>query len=167
MLFFFNQSSTDGGLSWALLSDASSDQFKYIEMIRGPFIGDPSFVYKIAEAIPQDEQNLESEAAARDNAGESGAGDDEAAAGGDVEGGDDGKEEEEKKKKKKKNVRIISILEESRLAYFLKCIDHDTSVVPRGALLLNSYQEVVVNHSFTGQDLKKKRRGTESEREYM
>lgn len=114
-------------------------------MIRGLFIGDPSFVYKISETIPEQEQQQSQDKPKEE--GEEGA----------AEG--EGEEEDEEKKaaaaaakKKKANVRIINILEESRLAFMLRSIEHDTSVAPRGALLLNSYQEVVSNPAFTGLD---------------
>ncbi|EPY24115.1 radial spoke head protein 9 [Strigomonas culicis] len=44
--------SVDGGNNWTLLSDVSADQAVLCEELRGPFVGDLNYLYKVRRDIP-------------------------------------------------------------------------------------------------------------------
>eukprot|EP01002_Notosolenus_urceolatus_P005056 NODE_2339_length_1144_cov_67.395434_g1944_i0.p1 GENE.NODE_2339_length_1144_cov_67.395434_g1944_i0~~NODE_2339_length_1144_cov_67.395434_g1944_i0.p1 ORF type:complete len:323 (+),score=102.08 NODE_2339_length_1144_cov_67.395434_g1944_i0:75-1043(+) len=148
--------STDGGLHWHLLDLVSEAQVAYCLQLGdgGPFVGDPSFEYKIKEKVDPAEfaepevpppPEPEEEAAPKD--------DDEEA---DEEDEEREPEETEKppeappKKKKPPPYRIISIPESVRLAFTIADIDWNCRIVPRGAYLKSPKNDVVANPTFFG-----------------
>ncbi len=119
-------------------------------------MGDPSHFYvfeRTVEPIPEQKpEQVEDEKKKK----KSGDDDDEEEAEEEEE-----KEEEEielteeeiaEKKRKELEATWYRATEEARLKYFIECADHDLSVVPRGAFLLNASEHVVPNQTFAGLD---------------
>lgn len=61
-------------------------------------------------------------------------------------------EEIAEKKRKELEATWYRTTEEARLKYFIQSADHDLSVVPRGAFVLNAAEHVVPNQTFAGLD---------------
>lgn len=161
--------SVNGGLTWMLLPATTEPQAEYCKQLRGVFLGNPQYEYKIEELVPEAppvEEKIEAATEApTDEDGE--PKDDED---GDEENEDDEEKAEEeepaeeaaeeepeaaeeeaaKPKDKKPKKQIVSIQETIRLAFFVEQVDFNCSAVPRGAYLLNESDMVIPNKFFEG-----------------
>jgi hypothetical protein len=166
--------STDGGLTWTILDQVAPDQREFCEQIRGLFMGDPSYEYRIQKIRPPEEDVQVAPAAEVPNPEDSaanpeateepeepedpedGAADPEAGEG-QPEGtapaeGDDAPAEEKKSIKKKVQIQIVAIKESTRLAYFVEEHDYNCAVVPRGLYVCTQDGRVVKNKTYEGID---------------
>eukprot|EP00760_Papus_ankaliazontas_P033655 PhM_4_TR654/c1_g1_i1/m.74506/K19757/RSPH9; radial spoke head protein 9 len=168
--------STDGGMTWTILDAVSDDQREFCEQVRGLFMGDPAYEYRIQKVLPPEEDipaaPIPDAEDAPEAEGESDAaeenveadGDDEeveenAEADAEAEGANDAAEEgeeaavEEKKPiKKKPRIQVIAIKESTRLAYFVEEHDFNCAVAPRGMYIRTQDGRVVKNKTFEGID---------------
>ncbi len=150
--------SVNNGINWNQLTvDIKQEDISYLKSIKSPFLGDLSHLYifeKPKETKPEEKAKEEKtiKKGLKENEEEV-----------EEEEGDEEREEEadqqlteeeiEAKKKKELEESWHRIPEEVRLSYVISCIDHDTSVCPRGAFTLNFSDEVVPNQTFAGLDL--------------
>jgi len=116
------------GVDWVQLPEIDTATAALADQARGRFSGDPS-----AECLIPIDPADDPKAAAAPIA-DDGNGDDD---------GDDGN-------KKSKGKPSVSITEEKRLVRLVQSIDHDTSVVPRGAFVFTADNSVVANTAFQG-----------------
>ena len=153
--------STDGGTNWISLPTLSQDQIDFCEQLRGRFIGNPNFQYKLRKDIPVEADAaaavpppVETEQVEAEN--------DEAAADEEKEEGDaaadaapeaeENEGDEQKSKKKKPKFQIISLPESHRLSRFVSTHDTACRLFVRGSFL--SKDDVVVkNRTFNGLDV--------------
>jgi radial spoke head protein 9 len=159
--------STDGGTRWNKLETPTEQQVEFSAQIRGPFMGDPKYEYKLQKDIPPEEPaavdpaaKAAEEAALAEKAddeepleedGEGGEEGDEAGDAADAAPEEDGEGDEEKKPvKRRPKFQIITMTEASRLSYFI--IEHDRAcrLVPRGSVLRGSDNVIVKNRGFKG-----------------
>jgi radial spoke head protein 9 len=157
--------SVDGGVHWLQLLPAAKideEQREFCDQIRGPFMGSPSYEYKVQKMLPVeeaapiqeadvedapeeelDEEDEKVEDEDGDKADEDGDKDDD-------EDGDDKKADAPKRPK----FRILAMAESIRLAYFVSEHDHACSIVPRGAFLAGTGASTVPtrNRGFAGLD---------------
>lgn len=157
--------STDGGTGWTALAPPTADQTEFCDQLRGPFMGNPAYEYKLQKDVPAvevaavDEKAAAAAAAAladTEEPEEKMEGDDEAAEGEGEEGkeaagGEEDAGDEEKKPvgKKRPKFQIIVMSEAVRLSYFIAAHDSACKIVPRGAFIRND-QGVVKNKTFRG-----------------
>ena len=152
--------SVDGGTNWVHLIYVTPEQIEFCDKIRGTFIGQPGFVYKIRKDVPPEEepepvlpsteeQEGEEEEAVEDEKDED-AEEAEAEAEPEAEGEDAG--EEVKPVKKRPKFQIIAMAESIRLSYFVSEHDKACKLVVRGAFLQNN-GKVSKNHTFAGLDV--------------
>lgn len=150
--------SVDGGITWSalpVLADISDEQREFCAQIRGPYMGQPGYEYKVQKQLPPeepapaeepvvDDAPAEESEAEADDEGEKEDGDADAPA------GDEEDAEEKKPAVKRPKFRILAMRETVRLGYFV--IEHDAAcaVVPRGAYLRKDDGAVVRNRSFGG-----------------
>lgn len=168
--------SADGGVRWQQLEATTSfneEQYDYCEQLRGPFIGDPQYEYKIQKVLPDegaapmkqpeldedgnpiinDDENADDykDDNGADNADDNEDGED---ADGDEnnEDGEDGEDgEDAKPKKKKQKFRILVMKETVRLAHFIAVRDAQCRLIPRGAFVSRDEgATAAANPSFSG-----------------
>ena len=163
--------STDHGLTWTILDQVGADQREFCEQVRGMYMGDPSYEYRITKILPPEEEPVvaaaetakpEGDEAAAEAAPEEPEDPDEAAEGDAAEGaaaegapaaeGDEAAAEEKKPVKKKPRVQIVAIKESTRLAYFVEEHDFNCAVVPRGVFICTQDGRVVKNKTYEGID---------------
>eukprot|EP00759_Apiculatamorpha_spiralis_P033145 PhF_6_TR3443/c0_g1_i1/m.5016/K19757/RSPH9; radial spoke head protein 9 len=168
--------STDGGLTWTILEAVTPDQREFCEQIRGLFMGDPSYEYRIQKVLPPEEEPAPAPASADNDTGvplEGGAGEaapaedvdpdadpegDEPAEGAEGDGaappaeGDEVPAEATKPAKKKPRIQIVAIKESTRLSFFVEEHDFHCAVVPRGQYIQTQDGRVVKNKTFEGID---------------
>lgn len=167
--------SADGGVRWQQLEATSSfneEQYEYCEQLRGPFIGDPQYEYKIQKPLPSAEDAALMKQPELDEDGNPIINDDEDAGAykddngddindgedgedGENEDGDDGEDGDEgddaKPKKKKQKFRILVMKETVRLAHFIAVRDAQCRLIPRGAFVTRDDGATAsLNPSFTG-----------------
>jgi|Transcript_65215 radial spoke head protein 9 len=161
--------SIDGGLTWMLLPPTTEVQADYCRQLRGVFLGNPQYEYKIEEPVPEvpppeEKVEVEAEPPAEDAEGDQEAEADEEQDDEEEKPDEEEEKEEEKEEEaeaaedepeakpaeKKKKTRIVSIQETVRLAYFVEQVDYNCSTVPRGAYLLNESDTVIPNKFFEG-----------------
>jgi radial spoke head protein 9 len=135
------------GVEWVQLPEVLSQETKDLcKKIRGRFFGDLSHEYSVEVTILVEATPVENGKSAKRNQRGS---DDE----------DEEEEEEEEEKvveapkppeppKEKKVKKTVS--EEKRLAYTVELIDHDTALVPRGAVSLDATHVASENVTFEG-----------------
>ena len=114
-----------------------AEELTYLQKIKGLFIGDPSFKYIFELPKPQVLQPSQAEVSEQNENTEE-------------KNEEEKNEESEKKPEKPKEPTSFKVLEESRLSFVISCIDHDTSVAPRGSSVLKSNNEVFLNDTFQG-----------------
>eukprot|EP00667_Euglena_gracilis_P019472 EG_transcript_20868 len=155
--------SVDGGLTWMLLPPTSPAQQPYCRQLRGVFLGNPQYEYKIEEPVPDLPLELpKAEEAAKEEAKEGEEKEEEDDEEEDEKPEEEKEEEDEEKEAdaneqegeakapKKPKTRIVSIPETVRLAYLVEQVDYHCRVVPRGAYLLNESEVVIPNKFFEG-----------------
>lgn len=144
-VFFY---SVNAGVNWNQVCDLDPVTIPYLKNLRGLFIGDPSHAYaftrneddlppkeEIAAPVVKPKEETDPEA-------------DPAEAPSNPEG-----ENQMELTMKKEAVKKRLIFEEMRLSFFLQKIFDDTSVVPRGAFMVDFYsreENVIPNPTFSG-----------------
>lgn len=155
--------SVDGGVNWTALPSLTQDQVDFSEQLRGRFIGQPDFAYKIRRDIPP-EPEVAPELPAEDKAeNDEEDGDGEAAADEEKEEGEgeaqqeavpeeeNAEGEEKVPKKLKPKFQIISMTEACRVAHFVAVHNKSCLLVPRGAFVLKSPGNIFAkNRTFSG-----------------
>lgn len=155
--------SVDGGITWLPLPSIAAinpEQREFCSQLRGPFMGQPGYEYKVQRELPQDDPvpleapkvddaPAEEDADAEDEEAEKEEGD--AAADGEAaEGDEDG---EKKPAVKRPKFRILAMPESTRLGFFVSEHDRACAIVPRSALIRKADGTVIVNRSFNGLDV--------------
>eukprot|EP00762_Andalucia_godoyi_P008216 ANDGO_02992.mRNA.1 hypothetical protein PTSG_01527 len=123
---------SDTAAEWALLPVLSEADKHHARKIRGPLLGKPDFVYTVEDDItppPVPAPRTVNEDGSEEPAAEAGEGGDGAGAGG---------------------VPSAKVPELNRLSLAVESLLRECLVVPRGAFVLNSLQEVVANKLFVG-----------------
>jgi radial spoke head protein 9 len=152
--------SVDGGTNWVPLPTLTQDQIDFCEQLRGRFIGNPSFQYKLRKDIPVEEEaainvpppvsteaaDAENDEVAEDEKEEGDAAAEAAPEAEEAEG------EDQKAKKKKPKFQIISLAESCRLSRFVSVQDSACRLAVRGSFLLKE-DTVVKNRTFNGLDV--------------
>lgn len=158
--------SVDGGTNWTKLDAATPEQVEFSEQLRGPFMGQPGYAYKLqkdippeapdalpeiaAPTLPQGEDEEDGDAGADDGEGEEKEeGGNEGDAGADGEEGDG---EEKKPAKLRPKFQILTMTEAARLSHFVAVHDAACKLTVRGAFLRNPDGTIVRNRTFTGLD---------------
>jgi len=118
------------GVEWVQLPDIDSATAALADQVRGRFSGDASTEY----SIPVDVGDAAPPAAPAPSTDE----------------GNDDADNEDSAKKATTSRPVIIIREEKRLVRLVQLIDHDTSPVPRGALVLTADNSVIANTAFQG-----------------
>lgn len=156
--------SVDGGVNWVPLPSLTADQIDFSEQLRGRFIGQPDFQYKIRRDVPPEPEvapELPSEEpTGNEDDEEADGGAEEEKEEGDAEGqqeavpeGDEAAEGEDKAPKKQKpKFQIISMPESCRVAHFVAVHNGSCLVVPRGAFVLKPGNVIAKNRTFAGLD---------------
>lgn len=154
--------SVDGGITWIQvpqISALSDEQKEFCAQLRGPFMGQPTYEYKVQRELPQ-EAPAPVEAPAVEEAPEEEEADGEDEEGGDkneedgaenAEGGEEG--EEAKPANKRPKFRILALPETTRVAFFVADHDRACAVVPRSSLIRKEDGTVIVNRAFGGLDV--------------
>lgn len=160
--------SVDGGNTWKMLEDLTEDQATFCDMLRGVYIGDPEFEYKMRKDIPADPEPVITLPAADDVLSSAKAAlqtksadeeDEEDEEEGDEEEGDEEEEGEEEEveeirpKKKKAKFMILSLKEHFRLSHFVKLHDSECRLAIRGEYILMGGKHGEPNRAFSGQEL--------------
>ncbi|RNF23014.1 radial spoke head protein 9 [Trypanosoma conorhini] len=153
----FSFFSGDGGTSWRLLDPVTEDEAAFCDQLRGVYMGDPTFMYKVRRDIPPEPEPTvavpdadEALTAAREKYGAAEEGKEEGEEGGEEEeeeeeeeGGaeeqaeeeeeeDDEEQHEEQPKKKRPKFMILAVPETVRLAHFIQLHDAACTLVVRG-----------------------------------
>lgn len=158
--------SVDGGVNWSPLpSTLTPEQLEFCEQLRGRFLGQPEYLYKVRRDVPpepevvpelppanEEEENEDAEEAAAEDDEDKGE-DAEAApeAAGDEEGAGEGEEGKAPVKAKPK-FQILTMPETCRVAHFVTAHDQACLLVPRGAYLLKG-DDCAANRTFSGLDV--------------
>ncbi|EPY26605.1 radial spoke head protein 9 [Strigomonas culicis] len=159
--------SVDGGNNWTLLSDVSADQAVLCEELRGPFVGDLNYLYKVRRDIPDAPAEPTVDLPAADDAlAQAKAGlaeaqsdaDDEEEEREEGEEGEEGEEDEgdaavAKRKKNKPKFMLVSVTEGVRLAHFVRLHDDACRLVVRAEYALQGQAVGERNRFFAGQVL--------------
>lgn len=164
--------SADGGNTWKMLEELTEDQAEFCDMLRGVYIGDPEFEYKMRKDIPTDPEPVTTLPDADDllidarkalgTAKGEGNDDEDEEADEDEEDEEDeeGEEEEEEEegeekrpKKKKAKFMIVSLKEHFRLSHFVILHDSECRLIVRGEYLLMGNENGEPNRAFSGQPL--------------
>lgn len=170
---FFN---VDGGTSWRLLEPITEDQAAFCDRLRGVYMGDPAFLYKVRRDIPPEpEQIVEVPAAdelltsAREKYGEKDGGDEQSFREVEEEeeeeeelGEEENEEEEEEEeaepeppKKKRPKFMIVAVPETVRLAHFVQLHDAACALVVRGQYVVSPGSGAVTKNTlFAGQPVR-------------
>lgn len=156
--------SVDGGVNWVALPTLTSDQIDFCEQLRGRFIGQPDFLYKIRRDVPPEpevvpelppataegEENEDEDAAEEKEDGE-GEGEAPPEAAPEEEAGEG--EDSKVPKKQKPKFQIVSMAETFRVAHFVKIHNVSCLIVPRGAFVVKQPDAAIVrNRTFSGLD---------------
>lgn len=150
--------SVDAGISWARLPRAdeiSEEQAQFCDQLRGPFMGNPAYEYKVQKELPQEEAapvEVPSVEDAPDAVEEREAGEDEDEPKDDADQGETQEEGEEEKKPavKKPKFRVLAMKESVRLGHFVVEHDRNCAIVPRAAFLMKDDSTVIPNRGFAG-----------------
>eukprot|EP01059_Diplonema_ambulator_P005085 TRINITY_DN14807_c0_g3_i1.p1 TRINITY_DN14807_c0_g3~~TRINITY_DN14807_c0_g3_i1.p1 ORF type:complete len:331 (+),score=109.97 TRINITY_DN14807_c0_g3_i1:39-1031(+) len=149
--------SVDGGHNWTLLSDGlDQKQLLFCEQIRGRFMGDPEYKYKVKQYVaeeavpvpvvePAKEEKEEEEEEEKEEEDEKEEEKEE-----EVKEEKEEEGEEEVVKKKKKKVVVVGMDEATRLAHFVLEHNYRCKTVPTGQYLLTENNKVTINKTFTG-----------------
>lgn len=152
--------SVDGGVNWILLPSLSDDQKEFCEQLRGRFVGQADYLYKIRRDVPPEPEvlpdlppvdgNGEEEEEADDDVveeKEEGETDAQLEAVPEDEAGD----EDKAPKKVKAKFQVISMAETFRVANFVAVHNAHCLVVPRGAHVLKLPSRTMIsNRTFSG-----------------
>jgi radial spoke head protein 9 len=152
--------SVDGGVNWLPLPTLTSDQAEFCEQLRGRFIGQPDYLYKIRRDVPpepeaapelpadEDKGEEEEEQEAEDAVEEKEEGDDVQL---EAVPEDEAAEEEKAPKKTKPKFQVISMPESCRIAHFVAVHNANCLLVPRGSHVLKlPARTMVKNRTFSG-----------------
>lgn len=152
--------SVDGGVNWVLLPTLSQDQVEFCDQLRGRFIGQPDYLYKIRRDVPpepevqpelpneDDKGEEEEEQEAEDAAEEKEEGDEVQL---ETVAEDEAGEEDKAPKKQKPKFQVISMLETCRVAHFVATHNESCLLVPRGSHVLKlPARNMVPNRTFAG-----------------
>lgn len=124
--------STDGA-KWALMPVLSDEDRHFCGKIGGLFLGKPDFDYIMDDDLAPPPAPKKPKAAAD---------------------GEEGQEQQEQEEEPEEEAAAWppkrKVFELTRLSYVLERLLADTSVVPRGAFVLNSVEEIVPNKIFNG-----------------
>ncbi len=149
--------SANAGITFSQLPQIESSREKYLEKIRGMFIGDASFAYfldKTEEDIEEEKQKLEAQKQsdmeqttsikiqdldAAENAEQPPAEEKPAEEGGEAQ-----------KPKEPVVSSKVKIIEEDRLSFAISLIEQDTNVIPRGSYIKTSTGSIIPNDTFFG-----------------
>ncbi|CUG83909.1 Hypothetical protein, putative [Bodo saltans] len=153
--------SVDGGVNWVALPILTPDQVEFCEQLRGRFIGQPDYLYKIRRDVPPEPEVLPELPADDDKGEEEEEQDGEDAAAEEKEEGDDVQletvaedeagEEDKAPKKQKPKFQIISLPEACRVAHFVTIHNKSCLLVPRGSNVLKlPARNMVPNRTFAG-----------------
>ncbi|CBH13090.1 hypothetical protein, conserved [Trypanosoma brucei gambiense DAL972] len=160
--------SVDGGTSWRVLETLSEDQVAFCDQLRGVYIGDPSFLYKVRRDIPPepepevkvpDAEDLLKDAKEKyGGEGEENEEDMEEEEEEEEEEQDEGELEEEEEeveeeppRKKRPKFMIVAVPETVRLAHFIGLHDRACSLIVRGQYVFTPAGDVEKNTLFAGQ----------------
>lgn len=150
--------SVDGGVNWQPLLEPNAEQSDFCDQIRGPFMGQPKFEYKIQKELPieapvaveiapidelqEPTEEEQPDEPSPEEEGEKAEGD----------APTDGEATQEVKKPKRPKFRILAMFETTRLAHFVRQHDAYCRVVPRGSLQRKDDGAVIRNRWFSGLD---------------
>nr|CCC91834.1 conserved hypothetical protein [Trypanosoma congolense IL3000] len=157
--------SVDGGTSWRPLPVPTEDQAAFCDNLRGVYIGDPFFLYKVRRDIPPEPEPevtipelSETLSAAKEKYGTPGEEeeepeeeDDEEVVDEAEEGEDDEEEVVEPPKKRRAKFMIVAVPESVRLAHFISLHDKACSLIVRGQYVFTPSGCVEKNTLFAGQ----------------
>ncbi|KAF8289304.1 radial spoke head protein 9 [Trypanosoma cruzi] len=170
----FSFFSVDGGTSWRLLDPLTEDEVAFCDQLRGVYMGDPTFMYKVRRDIPPEPEPTaampdadELLTAAREKYGAEKTGQEgeeeeveeeeqeEAEEEEEEEEDEDEEEHEEQPKKKRPKFMIIAVPETVRLAHFIQLHDAACTLVVRGQYVFTpSGSGVSKNTMFAGQPVR-------------
>lgn len=155
--------SVDGGVNWVALPTLTQDQIDFSEQLRGRFIGQPEFAYKIRRDVPPEPEVAPELPADEKQEDEDEEGDGDAAGDEEKEEGDGdaqqetapeeeaGEGEDKAPKKLKPKFQIIAMSEACRVAHFVAVHNQACLLVPRGAFVLKQPGAVIAkNRTFAG-----------------
>ncbi|ORC86613.1 uncharacterized protein TM35_000272030 [Trypanosoma theileri] len=170
----FSFFSVDGGTSWKLLENITEDQEKFCNELRGVYMGDPTYLYKIRRDIPPEpEPEVPAPDAdavlteAREKYGEGEEKEEEEEEEEEEENEHEQNEEEEEEeeeaeeveeapvpKKKRPKFMIVAAPETVRLAHFIQLHDKDCALIVRGQYVFTPGGGVSKNGLFAGQPVR-------------
>eukprot|EP00672_Neobodo_designis_P023904 CAMPEP_0174842098 /NCGR_PEP_ID=MMETSP1114-20130205/9703_1 /TAXON_ID=312471 /ORGANISM="Neobodo designis, Strain CCAP 1951/1" /LENGTH=329 /DNA_ID=CAMNT_0016076295 /DNA_START=35 /DNA_END=1024 /DNA_ORIENTATION=+ len=152
--------SVDGGITWVPLpqsADISDEQKEFCAQLRGPYMGVPTYEYKVQRELPPEEPapvvqpDVEEEPAEEEGDAEEEEGEKEEGGDGEAEGEED--EGDKKPAVKRPKFRILAMQETVRVAFFVVEHDRACAIVPRSALIQKTDGTIIVNRSFGGLDV--------------